>query len=349
MKIIYMIIFGHIQLKNLQHFVYIVQFITLPIVMVLQEEEDYKGVMMIVILKLIYHNQYLLVQILHRWMKFVHNHVMMKFVQVVILIIRKPLMNVVIIILCGSVKCLNNRTLLSLDFNIDQFFVEDGYDTLLDYSYRYSSVTGGNSTAMIFNGSTRLDLEALDLEALDLDEELYVTNFKISFRFKPYSISYDRLLSIDNDNVKTILQDNNANCATSHVNAQYLGLFKVGNNTWNRNVGEGLTIGGWNTIEMPYLDDGETTKVAYAYFSDFADVDVALQFNEWYIGDDNNDGINGELDQSTLKQVETIRISSVDLNGVTIVVRKVQNDDYETWLALGIVFLIISIFQITST
>ena len=128
----------------------------------------------------------------------------------------------------------------------------------------------------------------------------------------------------------------------SDVNAQYLGLFKVGNNTWSSNVGEGLTIGEWNTIEMEYLDDAftvyindETTNVAY--FADFADVHVALQFNEWYIGGDNNDDINCELDQSTLK-------SGVDLNsGATIVVTKVHNDNYETWLASGIVFSIISI------
>ena len=59
---------------------------------------------------------------------------------------------------------------------------------------------------MIFDGSTRLDLEPLDL-----DEELYVTNFKISFWFKQYSICYDRLKSIDNDNVEIMLQDNSAN------------------------------------------------------------------------------------------------------------------------------------------
>ena len=74
---------------------------------------------------------------------------------------------------------------------IDSSLVEGGYDTLLNYSYSYSSVTGGNSTAMIFDGYARLDLSPSDL-----DEEIYVTNFKISFRFKTYAISYVQLIMI---------------------------------------------------------------------------------------------------------------------------------------------------------
>ena len=79
MKSIFMTIFAQIQLQNLQHFVFIAQFIVLPMVMVLQEEEDYE-VVMIVIHKSIYPNLYLLVQIIHRWIKFVHSHVMMEVV-----------------------------------------------------------------------------------------------------------------------------------------------------------------------------------------------------------------------------------------------------------------------------
>ena len=118
---------------------------------------------------------------------------------------------------------LNNKTLMYLDLDIeseiiiDQFFGEGRYDTLLDYSESYSGITGRNSTTMIFKGSPRLD------------EELYVTNFKISFRFKPYSISYGRLISINHDNAQIILQDNGANYDNSDVNVEYIGLFKVGN------------------------------------------------------------------------------------------------------------------------
>ena len=187
---------------------------------------------------------------------------------------------------------------------INSSFVEGGYETLLHYSYSYSGVTGGNSTAMIFDGYTKLDLSPLDL-----DEEVNVTNFKISFRFKPYAISYDRLISIDNDNVEIILPDNSANYINSDVNAQHLGLFKVVNNTWSSNVGEGTTVGEWNTI-VEYLHDAftiyitdATTKVAC--FANFANADVALQFNEWYIGGGKS-GINGELDQLILRQAKTI-------------------------------------------
>ena len=75
---------------------------------------------------------------------------------------------------------------------------------------------------MIFDGSTRSDSSPSDL-----DEELYITKFRISFRFTESLRSYDRLIPIINDDTDS------ANCINSEVNQQYIGLLKDGDNTWS--------------------------------------------------------------------------------------------------------------------
>ena len=132
--------------------------------------------------------------------------------------------------------------------------------------YVFYGITGENSTPMLFNGNTKLSLKSLNEYC---DTNAYVDSFKISCRFKPYSITYDKFLSIDDDNVNIILMNNIQEYDDYNQSTQYIALFTVGNHAYTCSFGIGLTIGEYNTLELQFSQDtfsvyinAQTTKLA---------------------------------------------------------------------------------------
>ena len=83
-----------------------------------------------------------------------------------------------------------------INLAIDQAFVEDGYDTILDNSYN-----GSNPTAMIFDGSTKLDLSALKCVLVN----------EINENEKANEIALELQLEFENINVNVNIDCNEQN------------------------------------------------------------------------------------------------------------------------------------------